>query len=97
MYSDTALTDIEDTLKKFIKRDDIDIILINQNVSITINKTRYASFKIDYYTREQGGNYSLKVLLWDFTRPHLDATLIGLGIHSYYIRTGETVYMATGQ
>ena len=31
--SDTALTDIEDTLKKFIKRDDIDIILINQNVS----------------------------------------------------------------
>ena len=33
MNSDTALTDIEDTLKKFIKRDDIDIILINQNVS----------------------------------------------------------------
>ena len=33
-YLDTALTDIEDTLKKFIKRDDIDIILINQNVSI---------------------------------------------------------------
>ena len=27
------MTDIEDTLKKFIKRDDIDIILINQNVS----------------------------------------------------------------
>ena len=31
--TDTPLTDIEDRLKKFIKRDDIDIILINQNVS----------------------------------------------------------------
>ena len=33
---DTAITDIEDCLKKFIKRDDIDIILINQNVSTLI-------------------------------------------------------------
>ncbi len=30
---DTALTELEDCLKKFILRDDIDIILINQNVS----------------------------------------------------------------
>ena len=30
---DTPLSDIEDCLKKFIKRDDIDIILINQSVS----------------------------------------------------------------
>ncbi len=30
---DTALTELEDCLKKFIRRDDIDIILINQNVS----------------------------------------------------------------
>lgn len=29
----TAITDIEDSLKKFIRRDDIDIILINQNVA----------------------------------------------------------------
>jgi len=29
----TSVTDIEDTLKSFIKRDDIDIILINQNVA----------------------------------------------------------------
>jgi V-type H+-transporting ATPase subunit F len=28
----TPIADIEETLKKFIKRDDIDIILINQNV-----------------------------------------------------------------
>lgn len=34
---DTPLTDIEDCLKKFIKRDDIDIILINQNVRNIIN------------------------------------------------------------
>merc|ERR1712018_503936 len=36
---DTALTDIEDTLKKFIKRDDIDIILINQNIAELIRHT----------------------------------------------------------
>eukprot|EP00096_Caligus_rogercresseyi_P010832 TRINITY_DN4067_c0_g1_i1.p1 TRINITY_DN4067_c0_g1~~TRINITY_DN4067_c0_g1_i1.p1 ORF type:complete len:123 (-),score=37.57 TRINITY_DN4067_c0_g1_i1:140-508(-) len=30
---DTAITDIEDTLKTFIKRDDIGIILINQNIA----------------------------------------------------------------
>ena len=30
------MTDIEDVLKKFIKRDDIDIILINQNVIIIL-------------------------------------------------------------
>eukprot|EP00095_Tigriopus_kingsejongensis_P011979 maker-scaffold1489_size38734-snap-gene-0.10 protein:Tk11979 transcript:maker-scaffold1489_size38734-snap-gene-0.10-mRNA-1 annotation:"v-type proton atpase subunit f 1" len=35
----TALTDIEDTLKKFIKRDDIDIILINQNIAEMIRHT----------------------------------------------------------
>merc|ERR1711874_264182 len=29
----TAISDIEDTLKSFIRRDDIDIILINQNVA----------------------------------------------------------------
>ena len=33
-FADTPVTDIEETLKKFIKRDDIDIILINQNVRI---------------------------------------------------------------
>jgi len=27
------VSEIEDTFKRFIKRDDIDIILINQNVS----------------------------------------------------------------
>jgi len=30
---DTAVTDIEDTLKTFIRREDISIILINQNVA----------------------------------------------------------------
>lgn len=30
---DTPVSEIEDTFKRFIKRDDIDIILINQNVS----------------------------------------------------------------
>jgi len=30
---DTAISEIEDMFKRFIKRDDIDIILINQNVS----------------------------------------------------------------
>ena len=34
IFIDTAVSDIEDTFKRFIKRDDIDIILINQNVSI---------------------------------------------------------------
>lgn len=40
-FTDTAVSDIEDTFKRFIKRDDIDIILINQNVSIYINKIIY--------------------------------------------------------
>lgn len=31
--TDTPESEIEDTFKRFIKRDDIDIILINQNVS----------------------------------------------------------------
>jgi V-type H+-transporting ATPase subunit F len=31
LYSDTAVSEIEDCFKRFIKRDDIDIILINQN------------------------------------------------------------------
>ncbi|KYM84640.1 V-type proton ATPase subunit F 1 [Atta colombica] len=29
----TAVSEVEDTFKRFIKRDDIDIILINQNVA----------------------------------------------------------------
>jgi len=36
---DTAITEIEDTLKKFIRRDDIDIILINQNVAELVRTT----------------------------------------------------------
>jgi V-type H+-transporting ATPase subunit F len=36
---DTAVTEIEDTLKKFIRRDDIDIILINQNVAELVRTT----------------------------------------------------------
>lgn len=30
---DTAVSEIEDCFKRFVKRDDIDIILINQNVA----------------------------------------------------------------
>lgn len=30
-WTDTAVSEIEDCFKRFIKRDDIDIILINQN------------------------------------------------------------------
>lgn len=33
---DTSVQEIEDNYKKFMKRDDIDIILINQNVSVTV-------------------------------------------------------------
>lgn len=36
IFIDTAVSEIEETFKRFIKRDDIDIILINQNVSIQI-------------------------------------------------------------
>jgi len=36
---DTPLTDIEDCLKKFIRRDDVDIILINQNIAEMIRHT----------------------------------------------------------
>merc|ERR1711963_1268218 len=36
---DTAVSEIEDTLKKFIRRDDIDIILINQNVAELVRTT----------------------------------------------------------
>lgn len=32
LFTDTAVSDIEDCFKRFVKRDDIDIILINQNV-----------------------------------------------------------------
>ena len=39
VFADTPLTDIEDCLKKFIKRDDIDIILINQNVAELVRTT----------------------------------------------------------
>lgn len=35
----TAVSDIEDTLKKFIRREDIDIILINQNVAELVRTT----------------------------------------------------------
>jgi len=38
ILTDTAVSEIEDTFKRFIKRDDIDIILINQNVSNEIIK-----------------------------------------------------------
>lgn len=31
--SDTAVSEVEDCFKRFVKRDDIDIILINQNVA----------------------------------------------------------------
>ena len=34
LFSETPLNDIEDTFKKFVNRDDIDIILINQIVSL---------------------------------------------------------------
>lgn len=32
-FTDTAVSEIEDCFKRFVKRDDIDIILINQNVA----------------------------------------------------------------
>ena len=37
---DTAVTDIEDTLKTFIRREDISIILINQNVAEMVKPDR---------------------------------------------------------
>ena len=36
----TAVSDIEDTLKTFIRRDDISIILINQNVAEMVRTDR---------------------------------------------------------
>jgi len=36
---DTPLTELEDCLKKFIRRDDIDIILINQHVADLVRTT----------------------------------------------------------
>lgn len=33
LIADTAVTEIEECFKRFVKRDDIDIILINQNVA----------------------------------------------------------------
>lgn len=33
LFPDTSVQEIEECYKKFMKRDDIDIILINQNVS----------------------------------------------------------------
>lgn len=36
----TAVSDIEDTLKTFIRRDDISIILINQNVAEMVKTDR---------------------------------------------------------
>jgi len=32
LFSDTSVSEIEDCFKRFVKRDDVDIILINQNV-----------------------------------------------------------------
>ena len=32
-FSDTAVSEIEDCFKRFVKRDDVDIILINQNIA----------------------------------------------------------------
>jgi hypothetical protein len=32
LFPDTSVSEIEDCFKRFVKRDDIDIILINQNV-----------------------------------------------------------------
>ena len=40
---DTAVTDIEDTLKTFIRREDISIILINQNVAEMVKPDRRAA------------------------------------------------------
>lgn len=33
IFSDTPVVDIEDCFKRFVKRDDIEIILINQNIA----------------------------------------------------------------
>lgn len=33
VIADTAVSELEETFKRFVKRDDIDIILINQNVA----------------------------------------------------------------
>lgn len=35
LHTDTSISEVEDCFKRFLKRDDIDIILINQNVSST--------------------------------------------------------------
>jgi V-type H+-transporting ATPase subunit F len=32
LFPDTSVSEIEECFKRFVKRDDIDIILINQNV-----------------------------------------------------------------
>lgn len=37
-YADTSISEVEECFKRFLKRDDIDIILINQNVSIAKNQ-----------------------------------------------------------
>lgn len=34
--TDTSISEVEDCFKRFLKRDDIDIILINQNVSLNV-------------------------------------------------------------
>lgn len=41
IFIDTAASEIEECFKRFVKRDDIDIILINQNVAELIDQTRY--------------------------------------------------------
>ena len=45
----TAVSDIEETLKGFIRRSDIDIILINQNVAEMVGLTRYFLYKFSLY------------------------------------------------
>ena len=59
---DTAITDIEDCLKKFIKRDDIDIILINQNVSILIFRSSCKQYWIQDKMKFVCGNHNSYVI-----------------------------------
>lgn len=33
IFKDTAVSEVEECFKRFVKRDDIDIILINQNIA----------------------------------------------------------------
>lgn len=42
-FTDTSISEIEECFKRFVKRDDIDIILINQNVSLVSHTYTYNS------------------------------------------------------